>query len=94
MILGGKTLAAKPALKCGMIDDIVPREYLVEKACQLILRRGAKLRVRPKRLTHSIAKTDVVMNLIGERRSTSRFCKRRVVTIQRFPRRSRWLHAA
>jgi len=67
VILGGKTLAAKPALKCGMIDDIVPREYLVEKACQLILKRGAKLRVRPTRLTHSIAKTDVVMNFIAKK---------------------------
>lgn len=54
IILGGKTLAAKPALKCGMIDDLVPREYLVEKACQLILKRGMKLRVRKTPLAHKL----------------------------------------
>jgi 3-hydroxyacyl-CoA dehydrogenase/enoyl-CoA hydratase/3-hydroxybutyryl-CoA epimerase len=46
VILGGKTLAAKPALKSGMIDDIVPRELLIDKACQLILEKGKKLRRR------------------------------------------------
>src|SRR5882672_3915796 len=43
VILGGKTLAAKPALKCGMIDDLGPREYLVEKACKLIAKEGRNL---------------------------------------------------
>jgi len=67
IILGGKTLAAKPALKCGMIDEIVPREYLVEKACQLILWRGTKLRVRPTRLAHTIMKLGPVMNFITKK---------------------------
>ncbi len=67
IILGGKTLAAKPALKCGMIDDIAPREYLVEKACQLILKRGAKLRVRPTKFMHRLAKVGPVLNFIAKK---------------------------
>lgn len=35
IILGGKTLAAKPALKRGMIDMIAPREYLLRTALDL-----------------------------------------------------------
>ena len=46
IILAGKTLAAKPALKCGMIDEIAPQEYLIETACRLIHRGKAK---RPAR---------------------------------------------
>jgi len=34
LILNGKTLAAKAALKKGMIDELVPKEYLLEVACQ------------------------------------------------------------
>ncbi len=67
VILGGKTLAAKPALKCGMIDDIAPREYLVEKACQLILKRGAKLRVRPAKLAHTLTRMGPVLNFIAKK---------------------------
>ena len=35
VILGGKTLAAKPALKRGMIDLIAPREYLLQAALKM-----------------------------------------------------------
>lgn len=35
VILGGKTLAAKPALKRGMIDLIAPREYLLQTALKM-----------------------------------------------------------
>lgn len=67
VILGGKTLAAKPALKCGMVDDLVPREYLVEKACQLILKRGMKLRVRKTKLAHKVATLGPVVNFITKK---------------------------
>ncbi len=67
VILGGKTLAAKPALKCGMVDDLVPREYLVEKACQLILKRGMKLRGRKTKLAHKIATLGPVVNFITKK---------------------------
>ena len=36
VILGGKTLAAKQALKCGMVDELAPAEYLVEVAARMI----------------------------------------------------------
>ncbi|HWB60249.1 MAG TPA: enoyl-CoA hydratase-related protein, partial [Chthoniobacteraceae bacterium] len=35
VILGGKILAAKPALKRGMIDLIAPREYLLQAALKM-----------------------------------------------------------
>ncbi len=36
IILAGKTLAAKPALKCGMVDELAPVEYLVDVAARMI----------------------------------------------------------
>lgn len=77
VILGGKTLAAKPALKCGMIDDLVPREYLVEKACQMILKRGMKLRVRKTRLAHKLATLGPVVNMITKKVSKQVFARTR-----------------
>jgi 3-hydroxyacyl-CoA dehydrogenase/enoyl-CoA hydratase/3-hydroxybutyryl-CoA epimerase len=43
IILGGKTLAAKAAWKRGMVDEIVPREKLLDVACRRILDSGGKL---------------------------------------------------
>jgi 3-hydroxyacyl-CoA dehydrogenase/enoyl-CoA hydratase/3-hydroxybutyryl-CoA epimerase len=67
IILAGKTLAAKPALKCGMIDDIVPREYLVEKASQMILTRGSRLSERKSGFTKSLLSTGLAARLIAGR---------------------------
>lgn len=36
IILAGKTLAAKPAFKSGMVDALVPREYLLESALKKV----------------------------------------------------------
>src|SRR6185503_6715404 len=44
VILGGKTLAAKQALNDGLVDELVPRERLVEFACRQITAHGAELR--------------------------------------------------
>ena len=77
VILGGKTLVAKPALKCGMIDDIAPREYLVEKACQLILKRGAKLRRRSQKFSHALCKTGPVVKFISDKVQKQVFHKTR-----------------
>lgn len=77
VILGGKTLAAKPALKCGMVDDLAPREYLVEKACQLILKRGMKLRVRKAKLAHKVAMLGPVVNFITKKVGKQVFAKTR-----------------
>ena len=41
IILAGKTVAAKPALKRGMVDELVYKEYLTEAAIR-ILRRGKR----------------------------------------------------
>jgi 3-hydroxyacyl-CoA dehydrogenase / enoyl-CoA hydratase / 3-hydroxybutyryl-CoA epimerase len=38
VILAGKTLAAKQALKCGMVDELAPVEYLVSMAVRMIAR--------------------------------------------------------
>lgn len=45
LILGGKTLAAKPALKAGLVDELVPRERLLEVARQKL----AALTGKPRR---------------------------------------------
>ncbi len=50
LILSGKTCAAKQALKYGMVDDLVPRERLLEFACRKILQAGAGLKRRRSRL--------------------------------------------
>src|SRR6266478_5794900 len=42
IILNGKMVAAKPALKFGMVDELAPREYLLEIACQRAERRSAR----------------------------------------------------
>jgi 3-hydroxyacyl-CoA dehydrogenase/enoyl-CoA hydratase/3-hydroxybutyryl-CoA epimerase len=36
IILAGKTLAAKQALKCGLVDELAPAEYLVAAAAKMI----------------------------------------------------------
>jgi len=46
IILAGKTVAAKQALKYGMIDELAPREYLVDVAKKRILSGAA---AHPKR---------------------------------------------
>src|SRR5439155_14252568 len=50
IILAGKTLAPQQALRRGMVDDLVPRECLVEVACRRILTAGLDLRRRPRNL--------------------------------------------
>ncbi|HUR47055.1 MAG TPA: 3-hydroxyacyl-CoA dehydrogenase NAD-binding domain-containing protein, partial [Candidatus Saccharimonadales bacterium] len=47
IILGGKTVAAKQALRLGMVDQLAPKEYLVDVARKLILSKGKRLRKRP-----------------------------------------------
>src|SRR5262245_12667574 len=42
IILAGKTLAPKPALKCGMVDELAPAEYLIDVAARLIGRGMSK----------------------------------------------------
>jgi 3-hydroxyacyl-CoA dehydrogenase/enoyl-CoA hydratase/3-hydroxybutyryl-CoA epimerase len=67
VILAGKTLAPKPALKWGMIDEIVPREYLTEKAAQLILKNGARLGSRKQPLSRKLLHNPLAVRLIAGR---------------------------
>jgi 3-hydroxyacyl-CoA dehydrogenase/enoyl-CoA hydratase/3-hydroxybutyryl-CoA epimerase len=67
LILGGKVVAAKPALKYGMIDAIAPREYLLEEACRLITRHGLKLRERPGNWKAALTNVGFVAKWIGGR---------------------------
>jgi 3-hydroxyacyl-CoA dehydrogenase / enoyl-CoA hydratase / 3-hydroxybutyryl-CoA epimerase len=60
VILGGKTLAAKPALKRGMIDLLAPRERLFDAALSL-LRRGK----RERAWMHSPAVNRLAAPVIG-----------------------------
>jgi 3-hydroxyacyl-CoA dehydrogenase/enoyl-CoA hydratase/3-hydroxybutyryl-CoA epimerase len=46
IILAGKTVAPQQALKYGLVDDLVPRERLVEFACRKILNGSAGRRRR------------------------------------------------
>ncbi|MBI5397694.1 MAG: enoyl-CoA hydratase/isomerase family protein [Verrucomicrobia bacterium] len=44
VILGGKMLPAKQALRCGLIDEIAPREHLLAAACRAIRRNVPRRR--------------------------------------------------
>jgi 3-hydroxyacyl-CoA dehydrogenase / enoyl-CoA hydratase / 3-hydroxybutyryl-CoA epimerase len=44
VILNGKALSASSALRAGLIDRIVPREYLVRCAAQVIIERGLSIK--------------------------------------------------
>jgi len=67
IILGGKTLAAKQALRCGMVDDLAPRERLVDLACRKILGKGLNLRRGRHPLKLLITNNALVANLISLR---------------------------
>jgi 3-hydroxyacyl-CoA dehydrogenase/enoyl-CoA hydratase/3-hydroxybutyryl-CoA epimerase len=67
IILGGRTLGAKSALKCGMIDDVAPREYLVEKAVTLIVKQARKPRRHSLTLTERITSLGPVVKLIANK---------------------------
>ncbi len=59
VILAGKTLAAKQALKNGMIDTLVPREYLMENALKKVY--AGKPR-RPRHLLKNNFATAAALN--------------------------------
>ncbi len=67
IILAGKTLAAKPALKAGMVDELVPREYLLDVARKRILSQGLKLRHRKSRLMATATNNALVAALLRKR---------------------------
>jgi 3-hydroxyacyl-CoA dehydrogenase/enoyl-CoA hydratase/3-hydroxybutyryl-CoA epimerase len=67
VILGGKTLAAKHALKYGMVDEVVHREYLIDYAKKVLLTRGTKLMRRKTPLAVKLVNTPLAVRLIAKR---------------------------
>jgi 3-hydroxyacyl-CoA dehydrogenase/alkylation response protein AidB-like acyl-CoA dehydrogenase/enoyl-CoA hydratase/carnithine racemase len=61
IILAGKTLAAKPALKRGMVDELAPAEYIVDVAARM-LRRG-----KPHRSARTLTNNALVAAVIAAR---------------------------
>src|SRR5439155_26168640 len=61
VILGGKTLAARQALRLGMVDELVPAEYLVEVAVKKI-RQG-----KPRRPGHGLVNNRIVAAALAAR---------------------------
>jgi 3-hydroxyacyl-CoA dehydrogenase/alkylation response protein AidB-like acyl-CoA dehydrogenase/enoyl-CoA hydratase/carnithine racemase len=65
VILAGKTLAAKQALKCGMVDELAPAEYLVEVAARMI-GRGKPQRSGRRLLNNRLVATLLAARLRGQ----------------------------
>ena len=61
IILAGKTLAAKPALKRGMVDELAPEEYIVDVTARMI-RRG-----KPQRSARRLTNNALVAAVIAAR---------------------------
>lgn len=71
LILAGKLLAAAPAFKRGLVDELVPREYLVEVAKRRILEKGVALkhRARPFRVAvTNLAPAATTISLLTHRK--------------------------
>ena len=67
IILGGKTVAAKHALKLGMVDEVVHKEYLLDYARGLLAKRGSKLTRRSRPLLTRLLNTRLAARLIAKR---------------------------
>src|SRR5687768_2542687 len=67
IILAGKTVAAKLALKLGMVDDIVHKEYLLDYARGVLLKRGTRLMRRKTPLLTRLVNTPLAARLISKR---------------------------
>ena len=61
IILAGKALAANPALKCGLVDEVAPVEYLLNAAAKRISQG------KPHRKNHTLTNNAVVARIIASR---------------------------
>jgi 3-hydroxyacyl-CoA dehydrogenase/enoyl-CoA hydratase/3-hydroxybutyryl-CoA epimerase len=61
IILAGKTVAAKQALKRGMVDEVVPAEYLLERATRMISRG------KPRPSNHPFVNNRLAASVIAAR---------------------------
>src|SRR6185503_14498900 len=71
VILAGKMLAAKPALKCGMVDELAPAEYLLDVATRLI-RRGKADRPAHHFVNHPLVAAVIAAKLRPQLRKKTR----------------------
>jgi 3-hydroxyacyl-CoA dehydrogenase/enoyl-CoA hydratase/3-hydroxybutyryl-CoA epimerase len=76
VILAGRTLAAKQAIKCGMVDELAPREYLLSIACKKIVAGRTSLRRRPS-LALAATNNALTVRLIAKRARAETFKKTR-----------------
>ncbi|MCI0745244.1 MAG: 3-hydroxyacyl-CoA dehydrogenase NAD-binding domain-containing protein [Verrucomicrobia subdivision 3 bacterium] len=67
VILGGKTLAPKQALKLGMVDELVHREYLLDYARSVLLKSNTKLMRRKVPLMVRLSNTRIAARLISKK---------------------------
>lgn len=61
IILAGKTLAVKPALKCGLVDELAPVEYLLHAAVKKISQG------KPHRKNRTLTNNALVARIIASR---------------------------
>jgi|GEM_PF-110 len=61
IILAGKTLAAKQALKRGMVDELAPVEYLLDVAARMVSRG------KPRRAAHRLVNNRLAASVIAAR---------------------------
>ncbi|HEX5218671.1 MAG TPA: 3-hydroxyacyl-CoA dehydrogenase NAD-binding domain-containing protein, partial [Verrucomicrobiae bacterium] len=61
IILAGKALAAKPALKCGLVDEVAPVEYLLKAAARKISQG------KPHRKGHTLTNNALTARIIAAR---------------------------
>lgn len=76
LILAGKTPAAKPALKLGLVDELVPHEYLLAAAVKKVLKAGGKPH-RAKKFTVKATNNALAGNLISMWTQPKLFAKTR-----------------
>ena len=71
IILAGKTLAARPALKCGLVDALVPREYLLPAALKKI-REGKPRRARRPFINNALVAAVIAARLKAQLQKKTR----------------------
>ena len=64
LILNGKTVSAGQALKLGLVEELIPREKLVEYACRKILEEGETLGPRVNRLKLAAVNNVLVAGIV------------------------------
>jgi 3-hydroxyacyl-CoA dehydrogenase/enoyl-CoA hydratase/3-hydroxybutyryl-CoA epimerase len=65
IILGGKVLAAKAALKAGLVDRLVPAEYLYDEAMRALVGQGEMLKQREHAFLTEATTYSLVAKTIG-----------------------------